>query len=350
VISIDLRSFLHKRAWTWSIVLVVASATAFAQTDSTSEATRQPAWGTSDSPTAGTTLFETDIAAAVTAHQTFTGAAYGSGGVGLRNKGMGGIGISGVVTPVKAAYLYWAVITEGAAKTPDTQMKIQRLFPTPASAVTTVTGTLLGTGSSPCWGGTVISVYRASVPTTVSSGNGSYEVTLMPGAGGTTAGADPWLSETLPLFEGASLVVVGTGPATSRVVIYDTGLAGKTFGGNPGLTYSLTLPVATTGTLTLFDSIGADGQEGSSREAESGYGDEVTTINGTHFAGPGSLAINGDWNGSAGSPLPQLWDDTGHEITSATPKGTKTLNIKIANQGESSWDCLTPVANIVQEE
>lgn len=350
MISMDIRSFAQRCARTWWIVLVLASVTAVAQTNSTSVQTRQPAWGTGDSPTANFDAFETDIAAAVSAHQTFTAAAYGTGGVGLRNRGAGGIGISGVVTPVKAAFLYWAVITNGAVKTPDTQMKIQRLFPTPASAVTTVTGALLGTGGSPCWGGTAISVYRASVPLSVANGNGDYQVTLMPGAGGTTAGADPWLSATFPLFEGASLVIVGTGPASSRVVIYDTGIAGTTFHGNPGLTYSLTLPAAATGALTLWDNIGADGQEGVSRTADSGLSDEVTTINGFHIAGPGSLAIDSDWNGAAGKPLPMLWDDIGHDITSATPSGTKTLTIKIANQGQSSYDCMTPVANIVQFE
>jgi hypothetical protein len=249
----------QKRAFVWAITLVLSSAVALAQ----DEQSRQPFWGTSDSPTANDSTFETELAAPVAAPVTYTSAQYSSGGVGLRNRGTGGISITGVVTPVKAAFLYWAVITTGAAKAPDTQLKIQRLFPTPVSAITTITGTLIGTGGSPCWSGNTISVYRAVVPNSLATGNGSYQVTLMPGAGGSTAGGDPWVgTPVLPLFEGASLVIVGSGPSDSRVVIYDSGLAGKTFAGNPGLSYSLTLPAATTGTLTLLDSIGADGQEG----------------------------------------------------------------------------------------
>jgi hypothetical protein len=338
---------LQKPACVWGIALVLSSAFALAQT----EQSEQPWWGTSDAPTATDSAFETEVVAPVAAHATYTTAQFGSGGVGLRNRGTGGINIAGVITPVKAAFLYWAVITTGAAKAADTQLKVQRLFPTPASALTTVTGTLIGTGGSPCWPGNAISVYRAVVPTTLATGNGFYQVTLLPGAGGSTAGGDPWVgTPVLPLFEGASLVVVGTGPSGSRVVIYDSGLAGKTFHGNPGFSYTLTLPAATTGKLTLFESIGADGQEGASRLAESGNADESTYINGVYVAGPFSLFNDSDWNGSSGKPIPQLWDDVGHNITTATPSGTKTLSVSIGNEGESSYDCMTPVANVVQEE
>jgi len=338
---------LQKRACVWSIALALSSAVALAQ----DEQTRQPFWGTSDAPTANDSSFETSLASPVAAHATYLTAQFGSGGVGLRNRGTGGISIAGVITPIKAAFLYWAVITTGAAKAADTQVKIQRLSPTPASAVTTVTGTRIGTGGSPCWPGNTISVYRAVVPLTLATGNGFYQVTLLAGAGGSVAGGDPWVgTPVLPLFEGASLVIVGTGPSTSRVVIYDSGIAGKTFHGNPGLSYALTLPVAATGKLTLFDSIGADGQEGASRLAGSGYADESTYINGVYVAGPFSPFNDSDWNGSSGKPIPQLWDDVGHNITTSTPSGTKTLDISIGNEGESSYDCMTPVANVVQEE
>lgn len=334
--SIEVRSFSRKCAWAWAMTLVLVSATALAQTELTSEPTPQPIWGTSDAPTANDAPFETALAP-VTAHATFTAALYGSGGVGLRNRGTGGISISGVTAPVKAAYLYWAVITTNAAKKPDIQMKIQRLSPTPASAITTITGTLVGTGGSPCWPGNLISVFRGVVPTSLATGDGFYQVTLLPGAGGSTAGGDPWVgTPVLPLFEGASLVIVGTGPSSSRVVIYDSGLSGKTFHGNPGLSYSLTLPVAATGTLTWLDSIGADGQVGVSRTAKAGDADESTRINGVYIAGPFSAFNDSDWNGSAGEPLPLLWDDVGHDITAATPSGTKVLEITIENKGKAS--------------
>ncbi len=344
---IDFSGPLQKAACVWGLALLLTSGFAVAQNDQE----RQPYWGTSDAPTANDFPFSIAIADTVVSHGTYTSAQYASGGVGLRNRGTGGISITGSITPIKAAFLYWAVITTDAPKTADTQMKIQRLSPTPASAVTTVTGTLIGKGASPCWTGNTISVFRASVPTTLASGNGFYQVTLLPGAGGSTAGGDPWVgTQVLPLFEGASLVIVGTGTSGSTVVIFDSGLAGATFHGNPGISYTLTLPVATTGKLTLFDSIGADGQEGASRLANSGYADESTYINGVYVAGPFSLFNDSDWNGSSGKPIPQLWDDVGHNITTSTPSGTKTLSISIANEGESSYDCMTPVANVVQEE
>jgi hypothetical protein len=135
------------------------------------------------------------------------------------------------------------------------------------------------------------------------------------------------------------------------VEIYDTGFAGATFHGDTGFSYTLTLPAAATGKLTLLDNIGADGQEGNSRKALPGNGDEQTTINGVHIAGPGSNAIDGDWNGSSGKPLPLLWDDTGHDITAATPKGTTALNVEIYITGSpATVDCMTTVANVVEEQ
>jgi len=62
------------------------------------------------------------------------------------------------------------------------------------------------------------------------------------------------------------------------------------------------------------------------------------------IAGPGSaLNLTGDWNGSSGFPLPQLWDDTGHQFPSS---GASTLNITF--DGANQNDCLTGVANVVQ--
>jgi hypothetical protein len=184
-----------------------------------------------------------------------------------------------------------------------------------------------------------------SVPTSVASGNGSYQITLEPGASGTTGGADPWVSATLPLFEGASLVVVGKGSAT--VTLYDTNLAGHTFASNTGITYTLELPTAAPGTETLFDNIGADGQHGVSRTAASRYAEKYTHINSTLISGPYSTYEDSDWTGSAGLPIPQLWDDTGHDITAAVPKGTQTLNVDFSGPSNSEYDCLTTVANVV---
>ena len=327
-----------------SLILTLASATA--QTDLTSEQSAQVGgMGGGSIATAG--QFVSSIGT-VTSAAPSGGAQFASGGVGLRNRGTGAIGISGAVTPVKAAFIYWAVITSGPAPIADKSIMVQRLSPAPASSVTTVAGTIVGTGPQPCWAGDTITVFRGSVPTSVATGNGLYKVTLLSGASGSTSGGDPFVgTPALPLVDGASIVIIGTGPSNQMVALYDSGLAGATFNGNPGISYSLILPTAATGTLTLFDNIGADGQQGSSRKALSGSGDEITKINGKLVAGPGSLYNDSDWNGSSARPLPQLWDDTGHDITVATPSGTTSLNITIANKGETHFDCLTPVANIV---
>lgn len=271
---------------------------------------------------------------------TYTNAAYSSGGVGLRNRLAGGIEISAVNPPIQAAFLYWAVITNGAlpsaAKTPT----LTRRAPTTSSA-TTLSGTVIATGSSPCWGGSGISVLRATVPTSVASGTGLYEVRFPAGAGGASDGRDPWEGSVLyPLLEGASLVIVGRGSG-SRVAIYDRGHAGTTFSST--YTYSLALPIATSSANVTLGFIGADGQHGNSRIPETSIGTERTSVNGIAVAGPGSTYVDSIWNGSAGLPIAQLWDDSSH-VVQALPLGTQTLNVTTTPTN----DCLTPVATIAR--
>lgn len=314
-----------------------------------------PNWGTIASPdglddSVATASLAT---AAITPASSFTEAQYGSGGVGLRNLGTGVLHISGVLAPVKAAYLYWAVITQGAAPGADKTVALTPLSPAGTKAIA-LTGSVIGTGSSPCWPGNTISVFRAVVPPAKVAGNGLYQVAFTAkGASGSTAGQDPWLTSPLPSLEGASLVVIGTG--TGIVTVFDKGFAGHTFGkkSNPEtFSYSLTLPKATNGHQVLFESIGADGQIGSSRTAGNAKNSQpylaakATEINKQVIAGPFNytyIDYDSDWNGNAAAPLPRLWDDVGHDITAAAPSGTKKLDVSIVTQG----DCLTPVANIV---
>jgi hypothetical protein len=188
------------------------------------------------------------------------------------------------------------------------------------------------------------------------TGNGLYRVSLNTGASGATNGADPFTSaQKLPLMEGASLVVIGTGPYT--VALYDTGLAGKTFYGDVGLTYSLKRPGTAEYSAGTIDTIGADGQVGYSRLPLFGLAFKTTTLNGTLLAGPGSATGDSDWNGSAGAPLPQLWDNSHHEFTFSS-LANNTGNLVLTHHGliksnehttetEALADCLTPVANIV---
>jgi len=267
-------------------------------------------------------------------------ASYGTGGVALRNRTQGGIHISGVDGATQDAYVYWAYIFQTSA--PASQViRVKRLFPLP-NALATVKGAKIGTGPSPCWGGAGIAVYRGRVPVGVASGNGMYQVFLPATASGSSSGADPWAGAgVFSLAEGASMVLVGKGSAF--VALYDAPLAGKTFGlsGVEDFTYSLITPVAAPGNQALWDNIGADGQTGISRSG--GASNETTTINGVAVAGPGGAVSDSDWDGSSGWPLPQLWDDTGHDITKAAPKGTTGLKVTF----HAVADCLTPVANVL---
>ena len=273
--------------------------------------------------------------APITPFMTWGNANYGTGGVALRNRGAGSISVSGVTGAVQAAFIYWAVIDPNSASA---SIIINRRFPIPGPGIV-LTGTVVGIGAQPCWIGNNIVVYRAALPLwLVAPGNGEYAVSLLPGAGGRTDGGDPWVgARVLPLWEGASIVMIGTGGGT--VNLFD-GLPADEF--SPPFSYSLTLTGTTSGTV-LWDNIGADGQVGTSRDADAATSGETTTINGLLIAGPGSaLNLTGDWNGSSGFPLPQLWDDTGHEFPSS---GASTLNITF-DGGQN--DCLVLVANVVQ--
>jgi hypothetical protein len=347
-----LRSFFSLRPVTAVAICISVGGSALLAADNNT----QTGWGTSESSSAASVpkvqnlgvidpsnLDSSGFTAA--AATEFRNAAYGTGGVALRNRATGSIGISGVTGPVQGAYLYWAVITQGAPAVSATKVTLAREFPAPAASAV-ITGTAIGTGAQPCWAGDRITVFRGKVPNTLANGNGLYRVSLSAGAAGSTAGGDPWVvTPALPLWEGASLVIVGAG--TGTVILYDSGLAGATF--QTTLSYTLNFGLSASGTKTLFDSIGADGQFGKSRLALQ-LAKDTTRINGTLIAGPGSTYNDSDWNGSSGLPLPQLWDDTGHDITAQTPRGTSSIPVFITSggNGTKSDDCLTPVANILE--
>ena len=75
---------------------------------------------------------------------------------------------------------------------------------------------------------------------------------------------------------------------------------------------------------------------------------KITSINDVQIAGPGTSSFHAafdndsDWNGSAGLPIPQLWDDTGHDIARAVyGSSTATVNFDVAD------DCLCTVFNVL---
>jgi hypothetical protein len=344
------------RAGRASALLLVAALLAGVMQAASKDAQQTGASGTSVSPSAPNQA-ASPLIGSVPPFQIFPGPAlggagfsYGTGGVGLRNRGAGGIEISGVTAPVAAAYIYWAVLTNGPAPAAAGKIQVQQVFPA-VSAATTLVGAVIGVGASPCWAGTnTNTVYRAQIPLAVATGNGLYNVTVPRAGAGTRNGSDPYLVIVPPLWEGASIVIVGSGPGT--VSIFDGGLAGNMFIPNVAFNYNLLLPAATSGKQVLLDNIGADGQHvpAQSRVATvPAMTDEMSTVNGFPMAGPGSAYYDSDWNGSSGLPVPELWDDTGHDITLGAPAGTLNLSVTIFNGGAVPADCLVTVANVVQQ-
>jgi hypothetical protein len=276
---------------------------------------------------------------------TFKNAQYATGGVALRNRGLGVINISGLVTPIQGGVIYFANLFSGSAPSTVT-LNLAYLASGKYSPGRNLTLDLIATGADPCWGSSGIAVYRLKVPGGIFHGNGAYQITLNASTTALTTGEDPWDDNVqFPAAEGASLVIVGTGSAT--VGVYDASIpSGTTFDGST-YSYTLKLPAAAPGNLTLFDSIGADGQIGDSRFA-AGYNNTIT-INGTLLSGNGGIDSTSDFGGTSGLPLPQLWDDTGHDITGLIASGATTLPVAITSNpaGSGGSDCISTVANVV---
>ena len=276
---------------------------------------------------------------AVSPSRSYANASFATGAVGLRNRADGGIEVSGVTGPIKAALLYWAVITQGPPTAAVASVYLKKGGAN--GPFTNIIGTRIATGQTPCWfAGDRTTVYRAVVPTTLANGNGLYIVLLKSGANGSTGGQSPWVSSIPPLFEGISLVIIGTG--SSRVSVYDVGFAGRMFFDT--LTYQLRTASIAGATEVVFHNIGADGQIGVGVNAIAAASGEITFLNNRRIAGPGSAAQKSDWNGSVAEPLPQLWDNTTHIVTSSALAGSPTL---LPFRVSAPDDCLVTVANIL---
>ncbi len=284
----------------------------------------------------------------------YSNANYGTGGVALRNRPKGDIQISGVTGPAQAAWLYWAVLLSNPSEKllkEVAEVTLQREYPTGSPDPTGIQlqGTLLAVGADPCWGSSGAWVYRAAVPTNVASGNGIYRIIESGSAVGAKDGGDPWAELVFPAWEGASLVIVGTGTASVGLI---DGQAGTTFAGAYSNFYQLPATIGSE-SLVLFDAIGYDGQIGDSRSIVSGSGysstNETTTVTGfpsgisVLVAGQGGETGDSDWDGSAGWPLPQLWDDTAHDISNAFAAGDTWALVSYG----TTWDCVGTVSAVI---
>jgi hypothetical protein len=321
----------------------------------------QPGWGTSAAASNAAVLAGPAAGSSVSPSQTYKNAHFASGGVALRNRGGGTIVVSGVAGPVKAAWLYWGVITQGAPKKANETVTLSAFFPGPSSSTVKLKGSSVGKGPSPCWLGNTTTIFRAAVPTSLfaaGAGNGLFQLTLQSGASGLTDNSDPFaivggtINSPLPEMEGASLVVIGAGSST--VAIYDKGFAGQMFANSSGLSYSLKLPVsAASAASVLFDEIGADGQiYVTDLVPDSGLASKVTAINTTPIAGGSAADPIPDWDGLSGVPLPLLWDDTEHDVTAAAKSGGSSMAVSItlgsSSTANNPSDCVVTVANVVE--
>lgn len=317
----------------------------------------RPFGGSNSDPSASQTAPKSKAYMPTAITMQFYKAQYGAAGTGLRNRQSAVINLSGVIAPVQAAYLYWGVIVP----TPAEPVGVSQLTLIKQGGEggwpVVLNGTLLATAPASCWGGDHNSYYRALVPLSVATGNGSYDVIIPPGAVGLTDGSDPWLkaNDTLPQWEGASLVLVGTG--TSTVNIFDSGLAGTPFTSPPlpPFTYTVKLIGTPTGNDFIWSTINADGQTGKSVSAANYSYDEQVFINGVQVSGPNegpnAHDTDSDFNGNDASPLPQLWDTRTHDLTTAGVIGhvkPQSLTISVSSRsGGKGQDCIEVVANVV---
>jgi hypothetical protein len=258
----------------------------------------------------------------------FLNAAHVANGIALRGRLSGTIHLRGVPAgrALIAAYLYWNY-SDGAS-----------VGGTAAAALfngNSVTGAKTADNIDPCWGRSGNHTYRANVTAFMPGANPNQDYEVVTGISGSTNGSNPWLS-TPPsparLQEGATLVVVFANQGTA-VVIYDA-LSGTEF--SSSLTVTLLHPISLSGT-GLYTMSGADGQRGAigytnANSNERGY------FNATQTSGP--IVAASDWDGSAGWPLPQLWDVHTHEVRYTA--GSSTVRYT------AGTDCLVPVVFVLQ--
>jgi len=152
---------------------------------------------------------------------------YVAHGVGMRNLGYGFINIADLPpgATISKAYLFWAVIGPKSMKVPDPNPLLPAHVYNYAKGKFdghNITGTLVGSGAPPCWGGDPIWGYRADVHSYVTSGTHNYFLSGF--ASGKTNADDPFVvGSPAPMVDGATLVILFTkaGYPTTTIKIYN---------------------------------------------------------------------------------------------------------------------------------
>jgi RHS repeat-associated protein len=248
---------------------------------------------------------------------------YVAAGVAMRNLGYGTIDLTGIPSgsTVYGAYLLWDVLNDS-----DTAALAEGSFDGAS-----ITGSPIGTGSSPCWPnfgetGYFNYAFQANV-TSLVTGNGSYDLSGF--ASGATNGEDPFqVGSPFPELEGASLVVIYKNLSIPLTTVQLYARATETDSGNllqqamSGFSVS-----ASPNASTTF--IVADGQ---------GTGSNGT-FNGT--------TLVSDFLGSAPQAVPSyssgnLWDTLTFSVSSLVNPGDTTETATV----EGTTDCVVWVGQV----
>ena len=108
-------------------------------------------------------------------------------------------------------------------------------------------------------------------------------------------------------------------------------------------------------TEARWANVGMDGQHGASYLAATELGDELTfdLFAGIPIAGGGAFGLtsaynDSDWNGAGNKPLGQLWDASGHDVSTSEAVHPGMLPLIVTTPGAGGpVDCLVPVANVM---
>jgi hypothetical protein len=265
--------------------------------------------------------------------RTFEYADHVANGVAMRNRTAGTIHLRGAPVPSKvlAALLYFN-FSDGSRDG-------QRIVPVLFNA-NRVVARKTGDHDDPCWGMTGNHSYVADVTQLVPIGgdlNQDYQVVLEFNAETSTTGQNPFSTpepSQKVRTEGATLVVVyRTKDTTGPVFVYEA-LNNSMF----SATAQFDLLHPSLSNAGRFTMVGADGQRGF------GYdnlvSNELTFFDGNQIAGP--PVASGDWDGSDGWPLPQLWDTHTHNVKLNGPLSSVRY--------QASGDCLVPVAFVIDAD
>lgn len=266
--------------------------------------------------------------------RTFEYADHVANGVAMRNRTAGTIHLRGAPVPSKvlAALLYFNFS--------DGSQDGQRIVPVLFNA-NRVLAHKTGDHDDPCWGMAGNHSYVADVTQLVPIGgnlNQDYQVVLEFNTETSTTGQSPFSSpepSQKVRTEGATLVVVyRTKDTTGPVFVYEA-LNNSMFSATAQ--FDLLHPNLTN--MARFTMVGADGQRGFGGYDNLGS-NELTFFDGNQIAGP--PIASSDWDGSAGWPLPQLWDTHTHNVK---------LNGSLSSvRYQASGDCLVPVAFVIDAD